>query len=353
MSHFCLLRRPDEYVAADLDLASDAPSREYWLERFVNHFETVLHHALSCYGRSARSRIEAARRQLAAMAETLRGDPAALPGGKLNVMELGRARDKVLRDHGLNDPFAQVKQRHNAAALPLYPEAVHKLHVMDDEAKWLHLIECVFAGNLFDVGSETAVQSACETSFLELVKNVKPRPWLVDDYDRLAEDLLPGPPAKWHQAVVFIDNAGSDFILGVMPFVRELALRGTRVVLAANERPVLNDLTADETAEIVDRLAAADEDLAALISGQMLEVVSTGNDLALIDLADVSDELNAAAAEADLVILEGMGRAIESNFNATFIVDSLHLALLKDPHVAARIGGEMNDCVCRYVPAEA
>ncbi len=83
----------------------------------------------------------------------------------------------------------------------------------------------------------------------------------------------------------------------------------------------------------------------------MFEVVSTGNDLPLIDLSDVTDELNAAAAGAELVLLEGMGRAIESNFDAAFTCDCLRLALLKDPLVAQRPGGEVYDCVCKYVPS--
>lgn len=39
--------------------------------------------------------------------------------------------------------------------------------------------------------------------------------------------LLQGPPHKC--ALFFVDNSGVDIILGVMPFVRELLLRGTEV----------------------------------------------------------------------------------------------------------------------------
>jgi damage-control phosphatase, subfamily II, stand-alone protein len=47
----------------------------------------------------------------------------------------------------------------------------------------------------------------------------------------------------------------------------------------------------------------------------------------------VSPELAAAAADADLVVLEGMGRAIETNLNAHFTVDSLKLGMIKHPEV--------------------
>jgi uncharacterized protein with ATP-grasp and redox domains len=187
---------------------------------------------------------------------------------------------------------------------------------------------------------------------MELIEQTKPRPWFVDDYDRLAEDLLLAPPTKWTKAIVFVDNAGSDFILGVMPLARELSLGGTQIVLAANELPSLNDITVDEAIDVVERLAARDSDLAALIEAGMFEVVSTGNDIPLIDLADVSDELNAAAEDADLVLIEGMGRAVESNLDAEFTVDALRLACVKDEAVADHIGGQLFDCVCKYTPVE-
>lgn len=48
------------------------------------------------------------------------------------------------------------------------------------------------------------------------------------------------------RAVVFVDNAGVDFVLGILPFVRELLGMGTNVILTANSSPSLNDVTYDE-----------------------------------------------------------------------------------------------------------
>ena len=93
-----------------------------------------------------------------------------------------------------------------------------------------------------------------------------------------------------------------------------------------------------------------DEDLASYVRAGLFEVVSTGNDIPLIDLSEVSEELNEASKDADLVVLEGMGRSVESNLNTEFDVDAVQLCLLKDPAVAARVGGELFDCVCRYQP---
>jgi len=354
MSHFCLLRDPENYVAHNWDMVQDAEAREYWLDLFSKHFEATTQHASHRYGRTAGKRIAAARDLFAATIDTLRTDPTALPGGKLDILNLCRLRERVLRDHDIGAPFQHIKDRENVAAIRLYAEIVHELHTMPFDERWMYLVEGVFAGNIFDLGSPATMHTAHESpDFLDAVENVHPRPWAVDDYDRLTQDLPLEPPPKWTRAVVFIDNAGSDFILGVMPFARELAIEGVQIVLAANELPSLNDLTADETAQLVEQLAAIDGDLAALVGGEMFEVVSTGCDTPLIDLSDVTDELNEAAADADLVIIEGMGRAVESNFDAAFTVDSLQLALLKDPRVAAHfVGAELYDCVCKYTPVD-
>lgn len=350
MSHFCLLSDPTNYVAHNWDLIADEPARVHWLDLFASHFEQMLKHAGMQYGRKVTRAVGVAREQFTKAIAELRANPAALDG-KLNILELCRLRERVLRANTLYDPFGYIKIRENTSAAKLYPQVVRKLHSMDVASKWLHLVECVFAGNIFDLGATATMNLAAEPgNFLGAVENTKPRPWRVDDYDKLAADLASMPPCKWSKVLIFVDNAGSDFILGVMPLARELALSGAKIVLAANEIPSLNDITADETVATVERLAALDDDLGALIAGGMFEVVSTGTDIPLIDLSQVSDELNEAAADAELIILEGQGRAVESNFDAKFSVDTLKIALLKDALVAQRIGGELYDCVCRYEP---
>ncbi len=355
MSHFCLLSDPESYVAHDYQLAQDSAALKYWLDHFASHFEHTLAHAMKQYGRSAGKQIEAARGQFSKVIEALRSAPNSL-GDDLDVMQLCRLREKALRENGLKDPFGYLKDRENASAIELYGQVIGKLQALEGRDKWLQLVLGVFAGNIFDMGSAPTMHLVDETlereDFLTAVTNSKPRPWFVDDFDRLAEDLPASPPTKWSKAVIFVDNAGNDLILGVMPLARELALRGTRIVLAANELPCLNDVTVDETIEIVERLAGQDRDLAALIQAEMFEVVSTGNDLSLIDLSDVSDELNAATTDAELLVLVGMGRSVESNFDASFTVDALRLALLKDEQVVAGIGAALFDCICKYVPKD-
>ena len=354
MSHFCLLKDPDGYVPQMVDLAGDERARGHWLDLFARQFEQMLSHAAARHGRSASRRVAAAREEFLGLLDRLRDDPSAGPGEGLDVIEVDRFRENALRKHGLADPYARVKDRQNAQALDLYGEVVHALYALGRPERWLALIQGVFAGNLFDLGASATMDEVHEAEdFLAAIEDVPPRPWFVDDYDVLAEHLLQGPPPRWSKAVIFLDNAGCDLVLGAAPLARELALTGTMVVLSANELPSLNDVTADETVQIVQRLTGRDDDLAALIQAGMFEVVSTGGEIPLLDLSAVSDELNESAADADLVILEGMGRAVESNYDAEFTVDCLRLAVLKDADIAQRVGGDVYDCLCKYTPVDA
>jgi type II pantothenate kinase len=162
----------------------------------------------------------------------------------------------------------------------------------------------------------------------------------------MAGRLLTGPTHK--KAVFFVDNAGADFVLGVLPLARWLARRGTSVVLAANETPTLNDMSIHDVQQWLPAAFDAEPSLRDL----PIHAVSTGTAEPLIDLAAVSPQLNAAAADADLVILEGMGRGIESNSDVQFSVDGISLAMIKDNIVAQQCGGKVFDVVCRYRPGK-
>jgi type II pantothenate kinase len=350
MSHFCLLADPANYSVSDFDLLKDEKQRAYWLDHFESHLANVLEAAKVSYGRTSGKQAQTAREQFAQTLQTLRANPTAC-GPRLGVMELCRLREKALRDNRLNDPYRHVKIRENRAALEMYDTVLDYVYSLEPDQRWEHLFRGVFGGNIFDLGSVATMNYAHqEVDFEAVVEQVKPRPWVIDDFDAL-KPILPiagSVPTPWAKVIVFVDNAGADFVLGVMPLVRELAAAGTHVVLAANELPSLNDITADEMIELVENLAATDEELGSYVAGGFFEVVSTGNDLPLIDLSNVSDELNEAAKDAELVILEGMGRSVESNFNTKFNVDSIQLCLLKDPIVAAKVGGATFDCVCKY-----
>jgi len=56
--------------------------------------------------------------------------------------------------------------------------------------------------------------------------------------------------------------------------------------------------------------------------------------------------------QADLIVIEGMGRAIHTNLDAQFSCDSLKVAVLKNRWLARRFGGEMFSVVFKFEPGQ-
>ncbi|KAG4397619.1 hypothetical protein GLYMA_10G177700v4 [Glycine max] len=133
---------------------------------------------------------------------------------------------------------------------------------------------------------------------------------------------------SWKKVIIFVDNSGADIILGIiLPFARELLRRGSQVILAANYLPSLNDVTYAELIKIISKLKDEEGRLVGVGTSNLL-IANSGNDLPVIDLTRVSQELGNLANDLDLVILEGMGRGIETNLYAQFKCDSLKIAMV-------------------------
>jgi type II pantothenate kinase len=347
MKPFVLLAEPKTYLACSWDLHVDHEARIYWTEFFKRHFETILKlgYLVGTHRdeppESAQSRVDACKAEFDAFFDRLLADPAAL--APITIIKMDRWRDGYLKKHGFADPFIDLKNRENEKMLPHLPAACARLDALSGEAQVRAMIEGVFAGNIFDMGAEATAGRFLANSpdFNAVIAGLPKRPWLVDDFDLLSDRLL---NQRYKKAVFFIDNAGSDFLLGALPMIRWLAMCGTPVVLVANERPTLNDMTIHDVNAWWPRILATEPSLADL----PITRVSSGTGEPLIDLQEVSDELNAAASDADLLILEGMGRGVESNFSAKFTCDALNIAMVKDHMVAKRMGGQVYDVVCRF-----
>lgn len=54
--------------------------------------------------------------------------------------------------------------------------------------------------------------------------------------------------------------------------------------------------------------------------------------------------------QTDLVLVEGMGRAIHTNYYARFSCESLKMAVIKNSWLADRLGGRLFSVVFKYQP---
>uniref|UniRef100_F6GSM7 Pantothenate kinase 2 n=1 Tax=Vitis vinifera TaxID=29760 RepID=F6GSM7_VITVI len=375
---FPLLADPKMYEPNTIDLA-DPSELEYWFTVLSEHLPDLVDKAVASEGGTddAKRRGDAFARAFSAHLARLMEEPAAY--GKLGLANLLELREECLREFHFVDAYRSIKQRENEASLAVLPDLLMEIDSMNEETRLLTLIEGVLAANIFDWGSRACVDLYHKGTIIEIYRMSRKkmqRPWRVDDFDIFEERMLGSEdkkPRPHKRALLFVDNSGADVILGMLPLARELLRRGTEVVLVANSLPALNDVTAMELPDIVaeaakhcDILRRAAEAGGLLVDAMVniqdgskdslssvpLMVVENGCGSPCIDLRQVSSELAAAAKEADLIILEGMGRALHTNFNARFKCDALKLAMVKNQRLAEKlIKGNIYDCVCRYEPA--
>ncbi|XP_071902178.1 pantothenate kinase 2-like [Coffea arabica] len=375
---FPLLADPKMYEPNTIDL-SNPGELEYWFTVLSGHLPDLVDKAVASEGGTddAKRRGDAFARAFSAHLARLMEEPAAY--GKLGLANLLELREECLREFHFFDAYRSIKQRENEASLAVLPDLLMEIDSMDEETRLLKLVEGVLAANIFDWGSRACVDLYHKGTIIEIYRmsrNKMQRPWRVDNFDAFKERMLgfgDKKPYQHKRALLFVDNSGADIILGMLPLARELLRRGTEVVLVANSLPALNDVTAMELPDIVaeaakhcDILRRAAEAGGLLVDAMIniqdgsidssssvpLMVVENGCGSPCIDLRQVSSELAAAAKEADLVILEGMGRSLHTNFNAKFRCDALKLAMVKNQRLAEKlIKGSIYDCVCRFEPA--
>ncbi|PWA36902.1 hypothetical protein CTI12_AA567920 [Artemisia annua] len=280
------------------------PVELQWINLFANSIPSFKKRAESDDTVSdAPAKAEKFAQRYAEILEDLKKDPES-HGGPPDCVFLCRIRELILKEVGFRDIFKKVKDEENAKAITLFKDVVQLNDAIEDESKRVeNLVRGIFAGNIFDLGSA--------------------------------------------QAVIFVDNSGADIVLGILPFARELLRRGTQVVLAANDLPSINDITYHELVEIISKLKDENGQLMG-VDTQNLLIANSGNDLPVIDLSSVSQELAYLASDADLVVMEGMGRGIETNLYAQFKCDSLKIGMVKHQEVAQFLGGRLYDCVFKF-----
>jgi len=350
MAILCKLAKPDEYRVSTWNLAEHPDMLAYWLDLFASFPARFDKHLLQADFtgddfNTHWSRFENTYRQgLKAIGK------ATAANGHLGTIELCRFRQATLNEYGFFDPYSSIKQKENELAARIYPDLIAQIDATELPERWELLLKGVLAGNMFDLGAPDTIEmyQQGKADFFSSLKQLPSRPWFVDDADAWLKRVL--SPGHWRQGLFFVDNAGADIVLGVMPLVREMARGGIRVVLTPNSEPALNDITLGELNPLLKQLAERDHTLARLLADGLISTVASGGDTPLIELGQITDECNEAAAESDLIVLQGMGRGIESNWTEPFACDVWRVALLKDRTVAKWIGANLFDAVCRFDP---
>ncbi|TRY82628.1 hypothetical protein DNTS_032573 [Danionella cerebrum] len=332
-----LLQDATSYIPDTMDLTEDALA----LKRAV---------ASQKDQPEAAERAEKFRQKYRHKLQTLRHQPFAY--GSLTVRSLLDTREHCLNEFNFPDPYSKIKQKENDMALKYYLKVVKALEELSWEQRQFILVKGLLAGNVFDWGAKAVsdvLESDPEFGFEQAKQQLQERPWLVDSYNQWIERMK-GPPHKC--ALFFVDNSGIDIILGVFPFIRELMIRGTEVVLASNSGPALNDVTNTGPTPNQKAPSVSQEQthFQAALKEDRLALVQSGSSSPCLDLSRLDKVLATVVRErgTDLVIIEGMGRAIHTNYYARLSCESLKLAVIKNSWLAERLGGKIFSVVFKY-----
>lgn len=338
-----LLLDPSSYIPDTVDLMHDVDARTYWLQCFADSVDKNMMLAINSQAEEpdVAERANMYREKYLTKLHTLTANPCAY--GSLTVRSLLDTNSQCLAEFNFTDPYSQQKQQENEIALKQLPEHLHILDSLAGADMNLALAKGLLAGNVFDWGARE-VRKLLETgqfSFLDAQKKLQGRPWLFDDFDAWSSRIGQGPPYRC--AAIFCDNSGADIILGIIPFARHLLGMGTQVILCANSRPTLNDVTHSELVLLVKKVADLCPRISAAVTSEKLLVMESGQGSPCLDLRFVDQDLVKAmhVHKADLIVLEGMGRAVHTNLHAAFACDALKVAVLKNRWLANRLGGEM------------
>jgi bifunctional damage-control phosphatase, subfamily II, fusion protein len=513
---FPLLADPGGYNPNTIDINSDAAEMAYWVGILQDAIPTVVQKAASSENNSAEAvrRAAAFGRAFDLHLTKLRSEPGAY--GQLGLADLFELREECLREFGFADVYKLDKERENAAALEVLPDLLAELDELNPAERLLALVQGALAANIFDWGAKACVDLYHNATILEMYREARSklsrRPWRVDDLDDFAEvwfckseidDEGNGKiKSPYKRAIIFVDNAGADVVLGMLPLARELLRTGCEVVLVGNSQPAINDITAAELKSVVAKAAevcpvlraardaavaaeaasagrvppfpglsqrvmssqrlsdmvggaGGDEDdlpvarssmgfasgmrrgrpsleqqhkstvavssspPASVLPEELLQhlnlvaekeaeskaaatlsaagslpasprasgggndfnlsrrsslapkgmfgesypspwreprlyVIASGSGSPCLDLRRISGAVADATVGADLVIIEGMGRAIHTNLRTKMVCDVLKLAMIKNQHLARRLfNGDVYDCMCRFDEAKS
>ncbi|XP_050435430.1 4'-phosphopantetheine phosphatase isoform X2 [Adelges cooleyi] len=345
---FCpLLMDPASYIPDTVDLNSDKEAREYWLDCFEQSIENYVSYAVASQPTSdtAKSRSEKFKEKFIARVKLLRIKPFTY--GNLTVRGLLDTINHCLKEFDFPDPYLTQKRTENEEALSCLQERLTELDTLNVKNRQVELIMGVLAGNTFDWGAKetVALMKSGQFDFKQARNKVPARPWLMDYLDDWVQKIY---NEKYKRIAIFIDNSGFDIVLGILPLAREFLRQGSTVILCANSAPALNDVTHSELVVLLRHASSICPVIAKGLDEGALKSMETAQGGPCLDLSRLGRELANELSTVDLIVLEGMGRAVHTNLDAKFTCDSLKLAIIKNRWLAKRLGGDMFSVVCKY-----
>jgi len=100
----------------------------------------------------------------------------------------------------------------------------------------------------------------------------------------------------------------------------------------------------------MEKLQKSNSEFENFVKEGKIKILENGSGSPCINLLSVPRDLCKILADSkcDLIVLEGMGRAIHTNFKTTFSIDCIKLAILKNQWIATKLNGKLFDAVCKF-----
>ncbi|KAK0396054.1 hypothetical protein QR680_001546 [Steinernema hermaphroditum] len=348
---FPLLTSYEDYIPDTVNLNDDVDARTYWISCMENSVQKTLTKALESdrHSPDAQQRADLFRDRYLSHLKILKQKSFAY--GCCNVRNLLDLREQILNEQLFDDAFLCQKQMENGMAVQELPSVLQVIDAIDDfRERQMAVCKGILAGNVFDWGAKEAVKMM-EThgglSFSAALKLIPERPWLVDELDNWLSAVS---TKRYRCAAIFVDNSGGDVLLGVIPFARELLKMGTKVIVVCNWSPALNDVTYQELIALLPEICSGDQIIADAVKEHRFEIEHSGQGSPCLDLRRVNAKLCEKIKKdgIDLVVIEGMGRALHTNYYAEFACDSLKVAVIKTKWLADRLGGAIFSTIFKF-----
>ncbi len=225
------------------------------------------------------------------------------------------------------DPYKEVKQESNRAALEALPFIDERISKFDGCERLRAVLAAAIAGNMidFNTAGHEPVLERLEVAYSDILS----KGFQIDDSAKLWEMLV----EKTGTLAVLADNAGESIL--DIPLLRFLNEMNWDIVYVVKGKPMINDVTADDIEGTeIEKLATI------LSSGAWAHGVPR-------DL--VSEEFMNTMAKMDLVISKGQAN-IESfpEIQDDLKIPTFYVTRAKCPHISRIIGAEKGDNVVLY-----
>lgn len=324
-------------------MVTDSDARSYWLPALKNNSRHMLDSFIAKAPPEMSAKCDEAHRRFCEFLDDF--ERRLAPDGPRTVNDLVHGRQRIFTECGIPDPYKELKRKDNERAIALLAQNPDTVPLdVSGGARLRWIVSLLMAGNLLDMGSADArlLHEDAKVSVLERTAEVSAKNWFRDDLELFEARLRDGPKESGN-VVICTDNAGAEIVLGVTTFVKHIAALGYSPIIAANEVPALNDMTVEETLPLLRRIAEMDGEVARLLDDGTLGVISSGSVTSGLNMLKVSEEFDRRASGAELLVLLGQGRAVETNWNTRLSMPWARIATVKDRSVAGAIGCRIFD----------